>query len=53
MKKNSWKKGLAVCAVLTVSLLVPSSGAFSDSADITTFDVEGAAYGTFPSPKNS
>jgi len=50
MKKNSWKKGLAVCAVLTVSLLASSSGTFSDSEDITTFDVEGATYGTFPRP---
>src|SRR6266403_879893 len=52
MKKNSWKKGLAVCAVLAVSLLASSSGTFSDSEDITTFDVEGATYGTFPSSIN-
>ena len=52
MKKNSWKKGLGVFAVLTVSLLASSSGAFSDSEDITTFDVEGATYGTFPSSIN-
>ena len=52
MKKNSWKKGLAVCAVLTVSLLASSSDTFSDSEDITTFDVEGATYGTFPSSIN-
>src|SRR6266403_1512257 len=52
MKKNSWKKGLAVCAVLAVSLLASSSGTFSDSEDITTFDVEGATYGTLPSSIN-
>jgi hypothetical protein len=39
MKNSSWRKRLAVCLVLSVFLLGPSSGAFSDSATITTFDV--------------
>jgi uncharacterized membrane protein len=55
MKKNSWKKRLAVCLVLSIFLLGPSPVAFSDSTTITTIDVlvPGTNNLTFPQSINA